>query len=252
MKYRFKKGQSPLKHKEDCKCFRCDKNYIRSPEIIRKIADSNRGQIRLKIRGKNSPSWKGGLPECSDCSKQLKSYGAKKCREHSILKGSLNSMWKGGNFKCLDCKKELGSRRSKRCYKCASQLRRGRNMPKCIKCGKILSNYNCKLCKIHFLQKQFINKNETSIEKKLYKELKRRGFLFEKQYLVNGKFLVDAYIPSLNLIIEADGDYWHNLPKTKKKDKAENAYLTKCGYKLLRLSEHKINNVDFVQSLSIN
>jgi len=42
------------------------------------------------------------------------------------------------------------------------------------------------------------------------------------------------FMPSLNLIIEADGDYWHKLDRIKKKDKAENAYLKKCGFNLMR------------------
>ena len=85
----------------------------------------------------------------------------------------------------------------------------------------------------------------TSIERAVYGELKNRGLLFETQKLINGKFLVDAYIPSLNLVIEADGDYWHSLPKIVNKDKAENAYLTECGYNLLRLSETEIKNGSF-------
>jgi len=90
--------------------------------------------------------------------------------------------------------------------------------------------------------KQQRMKGPTSIEKKVYDELKRRGILFEAQKLINGKFLVDAYIPSLNLVIEADGDYWHDLDRVKKRDKAKNAYLKKCGFGLLRLSEADINN----------
>jgi len=84
-------------------------------------------------------------------------------------------------------------------------------------------------------------KGPTSIERKVYDELKRRGILFEKQKLINNKFVVDAYIPSLNLVIEADGDYWHSRPRTIGMDKSKNAYLTKCGYNLLRLSEKDIN-----------
>lgn len=98
-------------------------------------------------------------------------------------------------------------------------------------------------------QRFFLSKQPTSIEKKVYEELKDRGLLFETQKLINGKFIVDAYIPSLNLIIEADGDYWHSLPKIVKKDKAENAYLTKCGFDLLRLSEMEINNNNFKEKL---
>mgnify|MGYP001594210276 CR=1 FL=1 len=99
------------------------------------------------------------------------------------------------------------------------------------------------------LIKQQTSKEPTSIEKKVYEELKNRGLLFEKQKLVNGKFLVDAYVPSLNLIIEADGDYWHSLEKVQKRDKAKNAYLTKCGFNLLRLSETEINNGSFKERM---
>lgn len=106
-----------------------------------------------------------------------------------------------------------------------------------------LKEYSLKGAQVLSLRK------ETSIEKKVYEELKKRGILFERQKLINGKFLVDAYIPSLNLIIECDGDYWHGLERVKKKDKAENAYLTKCGYKLLRLSEAEINNGIFKERL---
>jgi len=101
------------------------------------------------------------------------------------------------------------------------------------------------------LKKQAISKGPTSIEKKLYEELKTRGLLFEKQRLINGRFLVDAYIPNLNLVIEADGDYWHSLPKSIEKDKIKNTYLLERGYNLLRLTGTEINNGSFKKKLSI-
>lgn len=99
------------------------------------------------------------------------------------------------------------------------------------------------------LLKQQHSKKPTSIEIKVYEELKNRGVVFETQKLINGKFIVDAYIPSLNLVIEADGDYWHSLDRVVKKDRAENAYLIKCGYKMLRLSEKEINSGSFIERL---
>ena len=36
-----------------------------------------------------------------------------------------------------------------------------------------------------------------------------------------------------------------------KKDKAENAYLTKCGFNLLRLSETQINNGSFREIMEV-
>ena len=89
-------------------------------------------------------------------------------------------------------------------------------------------------------------KTPTSIEVKLYEELKNRGLLFETQKLINGKFVVDAYIPSLNLVIEADGDYWHSLPENKARDRSKNGYLKVSGYNLLRVSETEINNGEFI------
>lgn len=89
----------------------------------------------------------------------------------------------------------------------------------------------------------------TSIEKAVYDYLVIKGIVFEKQKLINGKFSVDAYIPSLNLVIECDGSYWHSLDKNMKRDKAKNAYLAKCGYGMVRLNEPDIRNNKFVQIL---
>lgn len=99
------------------------------------------------------------------------------------------------------------------------------------------------------LIKQQNIKQPTSIEKIVYDYLVLKDIIFEKQKLINGKFLVDAYIPSLNLIVEADGNYWHTLDRVLKKDKAENAYLRKCGYKLLRLTEEEIKNGKFKERM---
>ena len=99
------------------------------------------------------------------------------------------------------------------------------------------------------ITKQQNSKEPTSIERKVYDYLLHQGILFEKQKLINGRFLVDVYIPDLNLIIEVDGDYWHGSDRVQKKDKAENAYLNKCGFNLIRLSETQINNGTFRERL---
>lgn len=91
-------------------------------------------------------------------------------------------------------------------------------------------------------------KKPTSIEKKVYEYLTLKGVVFKKQHLIK-HFIVDAYIPSLNLVIEADGEYWHSLEKNIKRDRAKSAYLLKCGYELLRLKESEINNGEFIKKL---
>ena len=39
-----------------------------------------------------------------------------------------------------------------------------------------------------------------------------------------------------------NGSYWHSLDRVMKKDKAENAYLKKCGYKVIRIPEKQVPN----------
>lgn len=117
--------------------------------------------------------------------------------------------------------------------------------PICLFCKKILSTYKSKTCTECWLKQRL----PTSIEIKVYKELKDRGFLFETQKMIGNKFIVDAYIPSLNLIVEADGDYWHNLPNNQRRDLSKDAYLKKCGYGVLRLRGSQIMSEDFEQRL---
>jgi len=62
-------------------------------ETIEKRRKSLMGRVvsmktRLKIskasgKGKNSRMWKGGLPKCIDCGKELVNYSAKRCHKHS-------------------------------------------------------------------------------------------------------------------------------------------------------------------------
>jgi very-short-patch-repair endonuclease len=79
----------------------------------------------------------------------------------------------------------------------------------------------------------------------LYSAMESKGIDFIKQYVLNNKFAVDAYIPKSNTLIQVDGNYWHNLDRVKKKDKSFNAYAKKCGYRVVRLWEKDIyENVD--------
>lgn len=57
-----------------------------------------------------------------------------------------------------------------------------------------------------------------------------------------GPFMVDFYIPSLKLVIECDGTYWHGLPGRKEEDRTRDAKLASWGYKVLRLSEKEIKS----------
>lgn len=81
---------------------------------------------------------------------------------------------------------------------------------------------------------------ETVIETKLYEELEKRGVTYTKQQVIDGLWVADALIPGARIVIECDGEYWHNLPDMEKRDRKKDAYLKAKGYKVFRFPEAAI------------
>jgi len=86
--------------------------------------------------------------------------------------------------------------------------------------------------------------NPSSIEKMIWKVLDELSINYKTQISFNnGKFIVDIYIPNQRLIIECNGDYWHNykiFPNAKIRDNALEKYAGKNDYKIAWLWEHDI------------
>jgi len=95
----------------------------------------------------------------------------------------------------------------------------------------------------------------TSIERKVAEWLGDNNIYYRTQYRVD-HFSVDFFIPSVNLVIQTDGCYWHfnpcdcnvgKMPSGKQqtqllRDQACNGVLLSRGLKVLRLWECNINN----------
>lgn len=77
----------------------------------------------------------------------------------------------------------------------------------------------------------------TSIEVAVGDELRRRGEAFEFQQPF-GRYVVDFFLPEREMILECDGDYWHNLAGAKESDKKRDAQLP---YPVIRLTETAIH-----------
>lgn len=94
-------------------------------------------------------------------------------------------------------------------------------------------------------QQQLQRDRPSGLERRLAAMLTDMGIAFESAYFIKPNFIVDFRIGSL--IIEADGDWWHGHPRfeplrpqqiaQRKRDAARNAYLTKCGYTVVRIWE---------------
>jgi len=87
---------------------------------------------------------------------------------------------------------------------------------------------------------------DTKIEVKIQNFLKQLGIeYFTHQYMkIKHGYQCDILVPSMNMIIECDGDYWHKYPMGRDIDKIRTSELLGEGFKVLRLWEHEIKEMD--------
>ncbi len=95
--------------------------------------------------------------------------------------------------------------------------------------------------RIEQVAKRFGANNPSSLERAICQVLDTLGIAYETQVpFANGRYIADIYVPEKNLVIECNGEYWHNLPKRTNRDRKFEAYLTHSGYKILWLWERDI------------
>lgn len=84
-------------------------------------------------------------------------------------------------------------------------------------------------------------------EKEIVKEIKQLGYIPIHSYRVDSK-ICDVYIPSLNLIIEYFGDYWHCNPKKYESD----FFNKKKGKFAWELWDYDKKKIDLIKSYGYN
>jgi very-short-patch-repair endonuclease len=84
-------------------------------------------------------------------------------------------------------------------------------------------------------------KYETGIEKKIRFLLTDLSIIFEQEKQFPSVGLVDFYLSNYNVVIECDGEHWHNNQKAKENDKRRDRVLKQNGIRVLRLPEMEIN-----------
>ncbi len=87
--------------------------------------------------------------------------------------------------------------------------------------------------KIHEAQNFIRSKPELLFEKLI----NEKGYFPIAQYSKDlAGFILDFAFPDIKLAIEIDGEYWHNLENTKKKDRRRNYYLeVKKGWEVIHI-----------------
>jgi len=123
----------------------------------------------------------------------------------------------GGKHKCIDCNVDCDIR-GKRCQSCSTKKSHKDNI---------------------FDYHRRPTKPESIVTSLLPKSFK---------YVGNNKLSIGSYNPDFinkkdKKIIEVFGDYWHNIPQNKKRDKEKINIYYKLGYKVLIIWEKEIKNI---------
>lgn len=79
----------------------------------------------------------------------------------------------------------------------------------------------------------------TNIENQFRYALLRKNLNFIEQASI-GPWSIDFYLPEHDIIIEADGEFWHNTIKAKMKDRRKDAWLKSKGYKVFHFTGKEI------------
>lgn len=87
-------------------------------------------------------------------------------------------------------------------------------------------------------------RQRSSIEVAIQRVLKTLKIEYLPQHRIGkdavGGFIVDFYIPSKKLILECDGNFWHNLPDRQLRDTRLDKWAEMNHYKILHLQEEEI------------
>lgn len=201
---------------------------------------------------------------CEHCGKEfsvrssvakVQKYCSQACSGPAVMgvrTGENNSRWKPKIVKtCPVCGKEFEtfpSRAEKYRY-CSKECATHKVAVHCAKCGKEFElqpsrariRVYCSIdCQLTDQATKRYSDQRTSIEITIATLLSDMKINYIEQYPVKW-YTCDFYLPQYHAVIECDGDYWHNLPKSLKKDKAKNTFLRRGGYALLRLTETQIH-----------
>lgn len=77
-----------------------------------------------------------------------------------------------------------------------------------------------------------------------YALLEQLGLDYRRQAVFAGKFIPDAVVPAARLVVQFDGDYWHDRAGTSTEprivrrvatDRSQDAYVRACGWEVARL-----------------
>jgi len=88
----------------------------------------------------------------------------------------------------------------------------------------------------------------TNIEEDVRNYLDKKCVDYVFQYPTRSGFVIDFVILVKKIAIEVDGIHWHSSKKAKKHDRFKDYQLRREGWKVIRIKEEEIDNLDSLLS----
>ena len=233
-----------FKHSEETKRTLREK----MPEIMKDVM--NKSEVKEKIRAKLI-----GHPVSSKMMHKLKINNEKRTLKSKLKKCSIESN-KLMNYLAGNLKAKSKIIRSDSYKEVMSKIKTGHFVSEQTKDklrGKKRDNDTIQKIKIA-RSKQILPIKDSSIELKIQNYLDKLHIEFEKHkymHIAHG-YQCDIFIPSMNLVIECDGNYWHKYPDGNEIDCERTTQLEQSGLRVLRMWETEINKMeinDFVNKI---
>jgi very-short-patch-repair endonuclease len=217
--------------KREVICISCDKTIVKRMPKGRKYCS-------LQCYRKNRPTRKTGkIVNCDFCKKEVyKTQSSLKKAKNNFCSSICANKYQGKDkldFICKTCGEK---------FKWSKSRIQQANPTFCsMDCRNQDKNHmiNCGIQSSLIQQKK---RGLNKLEIRGREILQDIGLEFNEQVLMFDKFLVDVLLKDKKIIIQWDGEYWHNKPKRKKLDESQDAYFKKCEYKVLRITDNQIKN----------
>jgi very-short-patch-repair endonuclease len=85
------------------------------------------------------------------------------------------------------------------------------------------------------------------LEQKLSSVLDKINIVHFPQTIIVNLYVFDEYLLEQGMIVEANKEYWHNLPERSDRDKERKKELVDAGYRGLDIWEHEFDNPDSIK-----
>ena len=180
------------------------------------------------------------ITHCSECGVEKKTkkrpYGSSMCKPCGSVKGAYNS------HKVIDYSNPERNKKISEVQKLS--WKSGRNTNHLDEWRTSERNKNRLISQQKRATKSALGRKQSKPEKEYEKELRKQGIEYKTQYFVE-QYPFDFYIPSKNLLVEIDGEFYHPLkeedcvyPMQKhnfKRDIMKTKVALDSGYKLKRI-----------------